>query len=86
MFSLTIAIEPIFLPAFFMSCDEAHVGRRIVGRDRRDAEHPFEAAAGDVERGGVADHERNAVALGDRRRGEGAGGLIGAEQAAPCPG
>ena len=80
MFSLTIAIEPIFLPCLLHVGEEAHVGRGIVARDRRAAEHPFEAAAGDVERRRFADHERNAVALGDRGRGEAARRLIGAEQ------
>ncbi len=68
------------LARFLHVVEEAHVGRGIVAGDRRAAEHPFEAAAGDVEGGRVADHERNAVALRHCGGGKAAGGLIGAQQ------
>ena len=60
--------------------EEPHISAGIICGDRRGAEDVFEAAGGDVERGRVSNHERNAVTFGHGRRREGARRLIGAQQ------
>ena len=60
--------------------EEIHVGLGDAGRDRRGAEEILEAALGEVGGDQFAGQERDAVALGDRTRGLGDRGLIGAGQ------
>ena len=60
--------------------EEVVIDLREVGRDRRGAEEPFEAALGEVGRNQLAVDEGNAVFLGDRAGGQRDAGLIGAGQ------
>ena len=67
------------LAGLFHVGEEPHVGAGIVAGDRCAAEHPFEPAPGDIERGRFTDHERDAVTLGNRGRREAARRLVCAE-------
>ena len=61
-----------------MSVEEVVIDLGEVGRDRRGAEEPFEAALGQIGRDRLAVDEGNAVFLGDRARRQRDAGLIGA--------
>ena len=60
--------------------EEVVIDLREVGRDRRGAEEPFEAALGEVGRDRLAVDEGNAVFLGDRTGRQRDAGLVGAGQ------